>query len=322
MALQDFVGLYTVALNSAFVRAYEQVPEPPPITQALTEIGSKGRVENYPWLFPPPLAHQWRGFRQFAHLGETNYRVPNVTWTAEFECLLEDMEDDQINGFSLQAAAMARGIKEYSNLQVQVNLASGQTIPAFDGVNFFANRVSGVSGAVGTGNNIVTGTASSGDNVTHAMVVFITSNKMVKPLLWQLREPPKFRTNAGSLQSEEVRNVRWWSDMRGAPAFGFWWDAVLVKFASTPTITDMTTTLGNVNAAFRGFTYPKNLPSDINYYPQGQHSFNKNNTLIVCSSKIEHIARQALTLSLISTTENYYLGWANLCCSGYLDAVV
>jgi uncharacterized Zn finger protein (UPF0148 family) len=90
--------------------------------------------------------------------------------------------------------------------------------------------------------------------------------------------------------------VKWWSDLRGRAAFGFWWDAMLVKFANTPTVADMQTTLGNVNARFRGFTYPKNLASDVNQYPHGQTQFN-DKTVIVCSSLIEHIVRQALTLS-------------------------
>src|SRR5262249_5937341 len=158
------------------------------IEQAMTIVPSKGRVENYPWLYPPPLLHAWQGYRQYAKLGTTNYRVPNITYTAEFQCLLEDLDDDQIDGFKLQASAMARGAKEWQGIQSLINLAAGQTTACFDGTNFFA-----ASHTVGTGNNIVAGTAAGTDAVTHAMAVLVVGDKIVKPLLWQQRDGPDFK---------------------------------------------------------------------------------------------------------------------------------
>ena len=104
----DKIDLYTQALRSEFIRAYDAIATTPPIDQAMTMIPSKGRIENYPFLFPPPMLHKWNGFRQLAKLGETNYRVPNATFTAEFEVLLEDLDDDTVDGFKLQAAALAK----------------------------------------------------------------------------------------------------------------------------------------------------------------------------------------------------------------------
>ncbi len=313
----DRVDLYTQALNTAFVRAYDAIAEPPPIAPALEIIGSKGRVENYPWLFPPPLLHLWKGYRQYAILGETNYRVPNQTYTAEFECMLEDLEDAQIDGFKMQAASMARGAKEWAGIQALITLAAGQTTQCFDGSNFFAT-----SHTVGTGNNIVAGTAAGTDGVTHAAAFLVTKNKLVKPLLWQNRTPPNFKTDAGSLEADKLRMVKWWSDLRGAAGFGFWWDAILVKWSNTPTVAEMQTTIGTVNARFRGFTYPKNLPSDVNQYPLAQVAFNQKTMLVVNSTLIDHIVRQALTLSLVSASENPWRGFAEQCTSGYMDLVL
>ncbi len=317
MAAIQNVTIYTQAMNTAFIKGYEAIAEVAPIQKAILEVPSNGRVENYPWMYPPPLMHQWKGYRQFATLGVQNYAVPNITYTAEFEILLEDFNDDQVSGFKMQAAAMGKGANEWKWLQSQINLANGQTVACFDGSNFFAS-----SHSIGTGNNIVTGTASSTDGVTHAAVFFVLSNRMVKPLLWQLREAPSFRTDAGSDPSDLARLVRNWTSLRGAAAFGFWYDACLVKWSNTPTVQDMQTTLGSVNAALRTFTYPKNLPTDVNQYIHGQTSFSDQTCMFVVSSKIEHIARQALTLSLISQTENYYRQFASLVCSGYLDGVV
>ena len=303
-------------MNAAFVNSYEAVADTPPIADCITEVPSKGRVENYPWIYPPPMMHQWKGYRQYAKLAETNYRVPNRTYTAEFECNLEDLDDDQLDGFRRQAASMAKSAKEWKYIESLQNLALGQTVKCFDDTFFFAT-----SHNVGTGNNILTGTASATDAVTHAMVILVMKNKMVKPLMWQNRDAPDFQTDGGSIDSKKIRTVKWWADMRGAPAFGFWFDALLVKFANTPTVADMQTTFGNVNARLRGFTLPKNLLTDPNSYPHGQIEFSKETLSVVNSTLIDHIVRQALTLSLISTTENPYVGFARQITTGYLDGV-
>jgi len=317
MAVLDRIDVFTQALNVAFINAYDAIAEVAPIDAALTIVPSKGRVENYPWLYPPPLMHQWQGYRQYAKLGTTNYRVPNITYSAEFEVPFEDLEDDQVDGFKKQAAALAEGAKEWRRIQTQVVLAAGQTTTCFDGTNFFAS-----SHTIGTGNNIVTGTASGTDSVTHAMVFLIHNRSMVKPLMWQDREIEGMQTDAGSVEASKIRKVHWWSTIRGAACFGFWYDALLVKFANTPTISDMQTTLGTITARLRQFTYPKNLPSDVNQYIHGQTAFTDKNCMILCSSLIEHIVRQALTLSLVAQTENAYRGMASHLASGYLDAVV
>ncbi len=315
--MYDKVDLFTQALNTAFINSYQGVAPPAPIEQAMTIVPSNGRIENYPWIYPPPFLREWKGYRRYSHLGETNYRVPNKTYTAEFEVPYEDLEDDQVGGFKLQAAAMAKGAKIWPGVQALITLAAGQTTKCFDDTNFFAT-----SHTVGTGNNIVTGTAAASDGVTHAMAVLVVADQMVKPLLWQNREGPDFRTDAGDNVASQNRMVKWWSDLRGAAAFGFWWSGVLVKFANTPTVQEMQTTLGTVNARLRGFTYPKNQNDDINQYPWGQTQFTKDTVIIVCSTLIDHILRQALTLSLISQTENYYVNWATQITSGYLDAIV
>lgn len=315
-AVTDNIGLFTQALNAAFVNAYNTIVEPAPIDFAITEVGSKGKVENYPWMFPPPLLAAWDGYRNYAKLGSVIYRVPNITYTAQFEIPTQDLDDDQVGGFKLQAASMAEGAKVYKGIACLSNLALGQTNKCFDDTAFFAT-----SHTVGTGNNIITGTAAATDGVTHAYAVLLTHNKVVKPLLWQTREVPVLKTDAGTIESEKILMTKWFTTMRGAPAYGFWWDALLVKYANTPTLAEIQTDLGKVKATMRGFKYPTNLPTDTPQYPNEQIQFNKSNTAIVCSTKIEHLLNQAMTLSLISSTENPYRDFASLVCSARMDGV-
>src|SRR5262249_54622693 len=107
----------------------------------------------------------------------------------------------------------------------------------------------------------------------------------------------------------------------GAAGFGYWWDAVLVQWTNTPTVGEMQTTLGSVEQQFRTFQLPTNIATDPIEYAHEQIEFSKDNTLIICSNKIGHLVRQALSLSLISNTENPWVGWARYATSSYLNTI-
>jgi phage major head subunit gpT-like protein len=315
----DTVNLYTQTLNDAFVKSYQGVYEPAPIDASLTTVPSKGRIENYPFMFPPPQMSEWRGYRNWAKLASRNYRVENKVYSAQFEVKYDDLADDQVGGFAMQSSVMADNAKNYKQIAVQELLALAQTTPCFD-ESYFHYATHNV-GTYATGGNIISATTALSDT-THAMVVNITSNKLVKPLMWQNREDAALQTDVGSPESRKARMARWWTDMRGKAAFGFWWDSILVKFSGTPTVVEMQTALGQVSQRFRSFKVPKNLPTDPNVFIHMNHQFSEKNTLILCSGGIEHIVRQALHLSLVGATENAYKGWASLAASGYLNDVV
>lgn len=315
----DTVNLYTQAMNDAFIKSYQGAYEPAPIDASMTVIPSKGRIENYPYMFPPPLMSEWKGYRNWAKAASKNYRVENKTYSANLEIKYEDMADDQVGGFALQASVMAENAKNYKQIAVQELLAAGQTTACFDGSEFF--KTTHNIGSYATGGNIISASAAASDGVTHAMVVNIVTNKMVKPLLWQNREDAALETDLGSKESRKNRMARWWTDMRGRAAFGFWWDSILVKFANTPTVAEVQTALGAVTQRFRSFKYPKNLSTDPDVFIHMQHTFTEKSTLILASGGLEHLVRQALTLSLISTTENPYRGFASLAACGYLNSV-
>jgi phage major head subunit gpT-like protein len=316
----DIVGLYTQALNTAFVNAFDGVVDPPPIEKVMTREKVGGRSVNAPWLYPPPLPHLFKGYRQYAKLGEGNYRLPVQTYTAEFEIDKHDLDDEAIAGWSKQAAQMAKGHKNYDGIQAQVTLAAGQTTTCFDSTSASPSYFFASSHNWGSVNNVLTATTAGTDGVTHAMACLVTTG-MVKPLLLFEREAPYFMTDAGTQDSDKSLVVKNWSTSRFAVGFGFPHDAILCKFANTPTVQEVQTAFGQINARFRQFKYPTNLPSDVAQYPHNATKFTSSTLTTVCSSLIEHIVRQALTLSLISQTENYYVGFSDLICSGYMDNV-
>lgn len=317
MAVFQQIDIFTQAMSAEFAKAYREDIEVAPIDKALWRMPSGGRIENHLWMRLPPFFKRWSGMRDYGKPGTKKYAVENLPYTAEYQIDNDDLDDAQVgDGFKMMAGQLAENAKESERILVQQNLANGQTVQCFDGSYFFAT-----SHNIGTGNNIVTATTAASD-ATHAMVMLLTGRKRLKPLIWQNRQSPFVKTDAGSDQSSKNRVTSVWSDMRGAPAFGLWQDAILCKFTGTPTVAEVQTAMGTINARFRSFTYPKNLASDPDVFIHNNKKFTTDTALILCSSLIEHIVRQALTLSLVGATENYFRGFADLEASGYLNNVV
>ena len=313
------VDIFTQAARNEFISGYNANPEVPPIDVAISQFPSTGRVETYAWMDPAPGIAPWTGFRRFGKIGQIDYQVPNIVYDGAFEILNDDINDDQTGGYMLKSKELGANARTWYAIASLVNLANGQTTKCFDGSNFFNSTH--VIGSYPTGGNIFTATTAGNDGLTHCMCGLVTKG-MLKPLLWQNREAATFKTDAGDNQNSLTRVTKAWAELRGAPAYGYWWDAIMCKFANTPTLAEVLTALQTLSTTFRQFILPKNQASDPNQYPHGQVKFTDQTLSIVCSSGLDQLLRQALTLSLIAQTENIYKGFANQITAGYLDQVV
>lgn len=313
--MADKIDIFTAVLRTEFERGFNAVAEPAPIDKAIEVIPSTAREENYAWLSPVPAIARYQGYRRYGKISEIKYKVSNLEFDAAFEVLNRDIEDDQTGGYTRKAKDLSLKAKLFPGRECLRNLATGKTTTCFDGSAFFAD-----SHTIGTGDNKIAGTAAATDGVTHNMVVMVTAGS-VKPLLWQNRKGPKFMTDAGTPEALKAKTSKYWIDMEGAAAFGFWWDAVLVEFSNTPTVAEIQTTLGSVEAQFRSFKVPLNLAGDTPEYLHEQTEFSEKTVLTACSPKLFHIMRQALTLSLINNTENVFKGWSQLLPTNFLNTV-
>lgn len=313
--MADKIDIFTAVLRTEFERGFNAVADPAPIDKALQIIPSTAREENYAWLSPVPAIDTYKGYRRYGKISEIKYKISNLEYDAAFEVLNRDIEDDQTGGYLRKAKDLSLKAKLFPGRRVLQNLATGKTTTCFDGSAFFAD-----SHTIGTGDNKIDGTAAASDSVVHNMVVMHVGGS-VKPLLWQNRKGPKFMTDAGSPEALKSKTSKYWIDMEGAAGFGYWWDAVLVEYANTPTVAEIQTTLGAVEAQFRSFYIPINIPSDTPEYVHEQTEFSEKSILTVCSPKLFHILRQALTLSLINNTENVYKGWSQLMPTNFLNTV-
>jgi phage major head subunit gpT-like protein len=315
MPANNIVNLFTAAMQSKFINAYEATAEVAPIEKALEVLPSSARIENYAWLSPTPAIAQYKGHRRFGNIGGINYRVENLEYDASFEVLMRDVEDDQVGGYMKKPAELAEKAKKFPNRLALTALSANST--CFDGTAFFAD-----SHTIGSGDNNLAKDCASNDGVTHYLYALVV-NKAIKPLVYQDRKPPRMETDADTKEALKTKVARYWVDMEGAIAYGHWWDAVKVTITDTPTVTEVQSIFADVETALRGFTLPKNLTADAAEYPNEQLEFTPNNVLFCCSTKIANLVRTVLQSDTIvsgsAAITNIYKGFGSLCVSAILN---
>jgi len=309
------VDIFTAAMRTEFVNEYSSVAKPAPWQQVVQVVPSTTRIENYAHLYPAPGVSEFQGARRFNRIGEISYKVENKVYDSGFSVLLDDLNDDQVGGYKLKSQELAQKVKNFPGKAAYIKLRQGTTTVAFDGDYFFKS-----THTIGTGNNTMTYDAASNDSTTHYLYALYIGSP-IKPLFWQEREKADLYTDAGSTESQKARQVNYWGDVRGAAGYGYWWDAVQMVITDTPTVVEMQTILGNISARMRGFKLKATSSEEQAEYVHEQHVFDESTMYLLCSTGIEHIVRQCVTMDYVNNASNPYRGFAKFHCSGLLDTI-
>lgn len=311
------INVFTAAMRNEFNEAWAKLDTAPaPWMDFTTEIPSTARVENYSFMSPAPGLARYQGHRRLADLSAIKYQVSNLEYDAAFAVLTRDIEDDKVGGYTLKPGELAKNAKEFPGRIALQLLGLGASTACFDGTNFFAD-----SHTIGTGDNSITKNCASDDSQTHYAALLYTGGG-IKPLIYQNRKPPTFLDDADDKQSRFNKQVRYWVDMEGAAAFGYWWDACLCTITDTPTVTECQSILADLATAFRGFYLEKATPEEQKVYIHEQTVFSTANATLVVSARLGELFRQVLTQPTIvnsgAAVTNIYNGFAKLCVSNYL----
>jgi phage major head subunit gpT-like protein len=330
----------TARLRSEFWESWNQVAKPAQWEEVTTILPSTTSIENYLNANPVPGFQLWQGMRNYGQLSTFVFQVKNQTFHADFLATLEDVDDDQTGLLMQQPKFLVEKAKLFPGRMVDKLLgrAIGAVLPqtgpqigltiAFDGLPFFSNRTASTTNAFGVGNNLIDYTSTgSGDGLTYNLVALYYASPVLKPLCWQHRAGPDFETNSGSPMSKEQRVVSWWCDLRGAPFFGYWFNAVGVNITNTPNVADMHAIYSAINAAFRTFQYPKIVATEDGEYVHEQTVFDSSNLCIVASTYLSEQVRQSIMKDLIPqnignntvATENTFKGYAKWYVSRFMD---
>jgi phage major head subunit gpT-like protein len=318
-------SIFTSMMRTEYMSALNGLVGLPPADHEdfTLRIDSTQRVEEYLWMSVPPQLHEYRGQREYANIDFTQYSVPNIEYDAGFKVRLRDVEDDKVNGFKLQPQQMVSRARQYPSRLLLRHLAAGKTRTGFDGSAMFAD-----SHSIGTGDNLMAGTAAANDNVYHNIVLLVKTNP-VKPLIFQSRKPMEsavLQTNEGSTESRETKELRYWIDVEMACAYGFWWDSIWLEFTDTPTLTELQTALGEMENRLRTFKMPKDATSDEDEYIHEGLIFSPETITYLCSTTIANQMRQVLNAATIvnsgAAVDNIYMNHGKLVPTAYLNGQI
>lgn len=320
-AINDKVTIFTAAMRTEFMDAYEALRSGLKITPwsgFVQRINSTARIEHYPWMSPPPRLKRWYGRRNYTRPDVSKQKVENLEYSAEEMVLLRDIEDDQTGGYGSRMKMIAQDIVDFPGREAIKLLRDNGT--CFDGTNFFAD-----SHTVGTGDNNLVFDCASNDATTH-YVFSLLKTPGLKPIIWQDRKDKGLKDNAGTPQSEEEKQVKFWYDYEGAAAFGFWWTGVKTTVTDTPSVNEVETILKNIELAFRGFKLDKAAADDDEWYPNEQLKFDASSIVHVVNPSLENLFRAVLESETIQagtaggTKTNLYRGHGELLVSAVLGS--
>lgn len=322
MATNANVDVFTTRMRVEFLKLYTATAAPAPWEAVTQLIPSTARIEHYTWMSPTPAVGLYKGHRNYGNIGAVRYSVENKEFDAAFEVALRDVEDDQTAGYEMKPAELSDKAKLFPGRWTFQHLALADSLACFDGTNFFAN-----SHSIGFGDNLLTATGSgNADGLTYKLAALYTGAAL-KPLLWQQRKAPEFRTNAGTPQSYESKTIRYWIDMEGQAAFGWWWTAVQLSWTNMPTVTEIHVGFEQIEQAFRTFALPVGLTNDAREYVHEQTVFSDENLVMVGSTKLAPLMRQALNQGWVPqvigstpvATTNRFAGFASYVPNRWMD---
>ncbi len=100
-------------------------------------VPSTGKENDYSWLSRFPKMREWIGDKVVKALAAFNYTIRNKDWEATVEVERNDIEDDQIMGYALQAKGAGQSAAELPADIVFALLSKGFTNLCYDGQPFF-----------------------------------------------------------------------------------------------------------------------------------------------------------------------------------------
>jgi phage major head subunit gpT-like protein len=325
MAINQLVGIFTTKMRLEFINAYMATAEPAPYEKYTTIVPSTARIENYSWMSPSPGIALYAGHRRYGKIDTIRYSVENKEFDSGFEVLLRDIQDDQIGGYEIKPKELAERAKKWPSKWVINTLSLAKTLNGFDGSPFVATTHN-IGSYATNGNQLSYTSSGSSDGKTYKLIALYHGG-LLKPMIWQARKQPEFMTTAGTPQSSEAKIVRYWIDMEGQAAFGYWWDAIWIDITNTPSVNDIHSMFALVEAQFRTFQLPIATPAEIPEYIHEQTVFSQENLTFAGSTGLGEALRQALQQdwapqiigsNMVATT-NRFKGYANYVVSALLN---
>jgi phage major head subunit gpT-like protein len=203
-----FKSLYDASFAAASVQ-YDKVA---------MVVPSQAASEKYGWLGQFPAMRQWLGDRVINGLKEHAFEIANKDFELTVGVDRNAILDDTLGVYKPMMEMMGDSAKRHPDELIFALMAAGFTTLCYDGQNFFDtdHPVLDANGAVQSVSNSMGGSA--------AAWFILDTNRPIKPLIWQDRQPYNFV----ALDNPDDQNVFmkkefiYGVDGRGNAGLGLW----------------------------------------------------------------------------------------------------
>lgn len=133
-----------IGLKTEFKKAFEKPTKAPKWPQVATLVTSTTSENSYSWLGAFPRFREWIGTKVVQSLEAFNYAIKNRSFEATVEVKRDDIEDDNVVGYGVQAADIGDSAAIWPDDLVAHLLNQGTVEKCYDGKAFFATTHPGV----------------------------------------------------------------------------------------------------------------------------------------------------------------------------------
>lgn len=122
-------------LVAEFINGYEGAPLIYP--EMCTPVPSTSKNNTYPLRAGIPQMREWTGERNYNAIAAHSYIIENKHYELTMSVDADDIKDHSYGGALLDARMLGDRGKTHPDVLLQTILQTGQSIPCFDGQNFF-----------------------------------------------------------------------------------------------------------------------------------------------------------------------------------------
>jgi len=189
--------------------------------QIATTIKSTTASERFDWLGDEPQMREWVAARQIHQLASYSYEVYPKSWEVTLKAKRDDLEDDRIGLYSLQARSGGHAAGLLKVREVCRALDNGDTGLCFDGQPMFdTEHPVGEDGDISLVSNLL----NSGGASTASPWYIADLSRVIKPIIVVDRKQPEFQAfdDMNNLHTFNNREFLYGADARLGTGYGFW----------------------------------------------------------------------------------------------------
>lgn len=268
LSQQTLINVFNGKMERTWMKAIQAAMVAPPADfEAITTVQPmNARIEIMPFMGPAGGLHPYEGKRFYERVDGDEFAFEAFEYDYGMSVDLRDIRDDKVSDYPAKLAeAIEKAGRPFDAHEVWKLIALGASVPCYDQTAFFATShrlgttpaAPATGGFSGGGGNALTFTSTeTTDGKQYQLIIFLTTNKVKKPVILGNRRPLEFHSSMGYFQSYEEKKIKYILDKEIGLALGMWYYALQITITNTPGINDLKNLFDGASSYMRKWQAP------------------------------------------------------------------